>query len=338
MRALVVTMILAASACSGSQPDKQAPAPAALVQLGRAAQGAVQETVTVYGSADRGASANAVLSAPAEAIVEAILAPVGTQVRAGQVIARLKPSSTVQLDLVRASTDARTAQLALARAQRLRADGLVGNAEVESARAAAQTASATLRSLNSRSDALVLRSPVAGYVQAIASSPGDLVALGAPVATIARTGDLRGRFGLDPALARRVPRGASVRATPSAGGAMVALPVLSVDPTVDAQTRLASLYVSIPQATGIGAGEALTGELVVAESSRAVTMPYSALLDDGGQPFVYVVVGGVAHRRDVEIGASTGDLVQVRRGLRPGEMVVISGTTALDDGMKVRLR
>lgn len=328
---------LAVSACSKPTEDA-APTPTALVRLAPAERGAVRETVTLYGAAENAVGGNAVLSAPAEAIVEAVDAPVGTAVRVGQVVVRLRSSATVQLDLARASSDARVAQLALARAGRLRGDGLVGNAEVESARAAAATAQATLASLTRRSGSLILRAPVSGYVQTIANSPGDLVAAGAAVATIVRAGDLRGRFGVDPALARRIPAGATLRVTPSGGTTPIAAPVLSVDPVVDPQTRLASVYVRLPGAAGIGAGETLSGELRVSPPGDALTIPYGALLDEAGQPFVFVVARGAAHRRDVAVAPGDGQRVQVTKGLRPGELVVTQGGTALEDGMKVRTK
>lgn len=332
---LAATLLL--SACSKPAAEKT-PVPVALVKVAPVEQGTVRETVTLYGAAESGAGASAALSAPAEAIVVAIDAPVGTAVRAGQVVVRLRPSATLQLDIARVSSDATTARLALARAQRLRADGLVGNAEVEAARAAAGTAQATLTSLTQRSAALSLRAPVSGFVQAVASSPGDLVAAGFAVATIAKAGNLRGRFGIDPALARRVPAGTSIRISPSGGGEPFGVPILSIDPVVDPLTRLASVFVGIPDSAGIGAGETLSGELLVSASADALTIPYGALLDEGGQPFVYLVAGGVAHRRDIKVGPGGGDRVPVTEGLKPGEVVVTQGGTALEDGMKVRTR
>lgn len=337
MKARILLLAAAALSACSKPPEEAATVPVALVKVAVAEQGAVRETVTLYGSAENGAGGNSVLSAPAEAIVTAIDAPVGTPVRAGQIVVRLRPSATVQLDIARVSSDATTARLALARAQRLRADGLVGDAEVEAARAAAGTAQATLASLTARSGSLNLRAPVAGFVQTVANSPGDLVAAGTAVATIARAGDLRGRFGVDPALARRVPRGTSIRIAGS-GGAPFGVPVLSVDPVVDPQTRLASLYVGIPAAAGIGAGETLSGELLVSSSGNALTIPYGALLDEAGQPFVYVVERGVAKRRDIVVSPGSGDRVPVTGGLKPGEIVVTDGGTALEDGMKVRTR
>jgi RND family efflux transporter MFP subunit len=337
MRDLLLASALLLSGCSGA-PTEPTPDPVALVGLARVQAAPVEETVQLYGTADAGTAGSAILSAPEEAIVSAIEATVGSAVGRGQVVVRLTPSPTARLDLARAASDARAAQLAFARAQRLRADGLVGNAEVESARAAAESAGATQSSLAARTGSLTLRSPVAGYVEAIAAGPGSLVAGGTPIVTIAKAGDLRARFGIDPALARDAPGGAVVRVTPSGGGAAFAVPVLSVDPYVDPQTRLASVFVRVPEAAEIGAGEPLSGTLLVKGGGNAPSIPYSALLDEGGQPYVYVIVGGRAHRRDVTPGPVTGDRVAIVQGLRLGELVVVQGGTALEDGMRVRTR
>ena len=338
MRRVMLALSLVLGACSAGSPEEKAAEPVALVKLARAQPAPVEEKVQLYGVADPGAGGNVVLSAPEEAIVAAILVHEGSPVTGGQLVVRLAPSPASRLDSVKASADARAAQLAYARAQRLRADGLVGNAEVESARAAAQSAGAAVSSLTVRNRALALRTPVYGRVESITAAPGSLVSPGTAIVTIARAGDLRGRFGIDPALARHIPRTASVTVVPSGGGAPISAPVLSVDPFVDPQTRLASLVVRLPAAAGIGAGEPLSGELSVAGNSSAPTVPYAALLDDGGQSYLFVVVAGHARRRDVTPGPGNGAKVVITSGLKPGELVVIEGVTALEDGMRVRTR
>lgn len=338
MRLFASALLLALAACSGSATEEKAPEPVALVKLAKAEPASVAEKVQIYGVAESGAGGSAVLSAPQEAIVTAVEIPVGSAVGRGQVVVRLAPSASARLDLVKAEADARAAQLALARAQRLRGDGLVGNAEVESARAAAQSAGATRANLAVRANALALRSPVSGHVESISAGPGSLVAPGTAIAAIAAAGDLRGRFGVDPALARRIPRGATVSIASSGGGGSFSVPVLSVDPFVDPQTRLASLFVRLPAAAGIGAGEPLAGEVQVAGAGAAPTIPYAALLDEGGQSYVFVIVDGHAHRRDVTPGASNGERVAIVSGLKVGELVVVEGGTALEDGMQVRTR
>lgn len=336
--ALTLAILLAACGSGEDAADSEAK-PVALVALAPAQQGAVDETLTVYGAVEAGAMGKHVLAAPAEATVVAIEAPVGTRVAAGQVVVRLAPSPTSKLDYAKAATDAATAQAAYARAQRLRADGLVSDADVETARAAAKSAAATRANLGARNGALTLRAPAAGFVESVASAPGDLVAPGTAVASIAGSGDLRARFGIDPAQASRVRPGMVLRVTPPSGIAFSA-PVLSVDPVVNSATRLAALFVNVPAGSGIGTNAALSGQLDLGSTNgaAALTIPYAALLDDAGQPYVFVVARGIAHRRDVETGPVSGDRIVIVKGVKPGEKVVTEGGTALEDGMQVRTK
>ena len=338
IRNTAIVIVLLLSACSGSSGDEQAPPPDALVTLGQAEKGAIAPTVTLYGVAEISPAGQHVLSAPAEAVVKSIDAPVGTPVRRGQVVAQLSESPTTRLDLVKAMSDARVADLAYARAQRLRADGLAGNAEVEAAHAASLSADATRDSLIGRSESLKLRAPAAGYVATVTSSRGDVVAAGSAVATIAQVGEIRAHFGIDPTLVRQVGPGASLMISPSAGGAPLRSRILSVSPVIDPQTKLAAVFASIPADAGLNAGVPLTASLALKSANETLTVPYSALLNDGGQPFVFVVVDSIAHRRDVAVGASGGDRIVVVNGLSAGDAVVTQGGTAVDDGMKVRVK
>ena len=337
IRYLLLSTSVALAGCSSNAPADTTPQdPVALVSLTRASTGGVAETQTLYGAIELGADNQFTLSAPAEATVASLIRPAGSAVSRGQAVIALKASPTTQATYAQYAAVARSAQQAYERAKRLRADGLVSDAEVESARAAAAGAAAQARALSAQTAGLVLRSPGAGYVQSIAVNPGDLVAAGATVATIARAGDLRAKFGIDPVLVSKLSRGKGISIARAGGGSAVTVPIASVDPSADPQTRLASIYVRVPAGLGIGAGQTLTGQVTLAQSDAGVTIPYPALLDEGGQPYVYVVDKGVAHRRDVVAGASDGKSVAITSGVKASELVVTAGGTALEDGMKVR--
>jgi RND family efflux transporter MFP subunit len=338
IRALAPGLLLALTACSsGSQ--NQDPIPVALVSLAVAQQGNVAQTVMLYGAVERGAEAQYTLAAPAEATLMAVPAPVGAAVARGQLVARLRPTPTTQADLASARVAAQTASAALARAQRLRSGGLASDADVESARSAAETARARLLSLSRQASGLDLRSPGPGHVERVAFNPGDIVSAGATVAVIAHAGgSLRARFGVDPAIARRLASGATLTISPSAGGQRFSTPIISIDPTVDPQTRLASVFSRVPPKADVGPGQPLSATVAVAHSGTAVTIPYEAILDDGGQPYVYVVTNGVAHRHDVVTGPSSGDRIAITKGVSTGDKVVVQGGTAVEDGTRVRTR
>lgn len=338
MKRMMWIAALACGGCSGGSTNEATPAPTALVALAPVEQGALSQQVTLYGVAEGGAGAKIALTAPAEAIVAQIVAPVGSRVGAGDVVAQLSAAPTTRLDVAKASADARAADAAYARAKRLRADGLVGNAEVDSARAAATSADVTRASLAGRAGSLTLRARAAGFVESVPVNIGDLVQAGAVVATITRPGDLRAHLGADPAVARALRTGTPVRIEATAGRAAFTVPIQSVAPIVDPVTKLAAVFAQLPAEAGLGVGETLSGTVAISHTGNALTIPYTALLDDGGQPYVFVVARGVAHRRDVAVGATEGDRVAIIKGVRPGELVVTQGGTAIDDGMKVRTK
>ncbi|MBK7271405.1 MAG: hypothetical protein IPI07_18460 [Flavobacteriales bacterium] len=67
-------------------------------------------------------------------------------------------------------------------------------------------------------------------------------------------------------------------------------------------------------------------------------IPANALIGSTLQPEVYVVQDGIAKRRTIVTTATSGGLVAVAEGLKPGDIVVTSGFISLADGMPVRYR
>ncbi len=68
------------------------------------------------------------------------------------------------------------------------------------------------------------------------------------------------------------------------------------------------------------------------------TVPATAVLNDKGQPVVYVVDGGTAHKVAVKTGAEDdGGRIEIRGGLDGTEQVVAGGGGALSDGAPVRV-
>ncbi len=331
-----VTLLLSLVGCSGETEDPATAAPTALVTLASAVLGDVAETAIVYGEASAGPASERALVAPVESIIVTIQAPLGARVEAGQAIVTLRPSPVSALATAQASNDAAQTQAAFARAQRLRVDGLMSDADVESARAAAAGAAALRASLTRRTAELTLRAPTAGTVQMLGGSAGDLLAAGTPVVRLAMSTGVRARFGIDPALARVLKPGADIQISPAAETAGFKVQVASVDPVADPQTRLAALYAPLPAQANIARGEILRGSVTVELHSQVVTVPYAALLDDGGEAYVFVIEDEVAKRQVVTTGAEENGLIEIRSGLAAGAQVVISGGTSLEDGMPVR--
>lgn len=333
---LVLSALLLASCGKGGGEENASDEPVAEVRVATATVGSSDGAIVAYGATEAGPGANHSLVAPAEAIVDTVWAPTGTAVSAGQAVVSLRPSRTSRLENAKAISDVQAANAAYARALRLRKDGLASDADVEVARSAAASARAAVANMGIGAG-VTLRASVAGTVQGLTAKPGDQVPAGTTIATIVGRGDLRARFGVDPAIAPRIHPGTTAQIELAGGSTPVTVPVVGVDPNVDATTRLASVFVRVPSGFSLAAGEPLRATVQVGATGQGISIPYSALLDDGGRSYVFVVQKGVAKRVDVSPGNSNGDTVQILKGLKPGDQVVTEGGTALDDGMKVKI-
>ena len=338
MRQMLIFSIMLLAGCSkgGTADESSADQPVAEVRVAVATLGSNEGVITAYGATEAGPGASHSLIAPAEAILASVAAPTGTSVGAGQAVVSLLPSRTSRLDSAKALSDAQVANAAYARALRLKADGLASNADVETARSAAIAARAAVANTG-MGGGITLRASVAGTVQGLTAKPGDQIPAGTTVATIVGRGDVRARFGVDPTIVSRIQPGAAVQIQPAGGGSPITAIIVGVDPSVDATTRLASVFVRVPAGLGIAVGVPLRATIQVGATQQGIIIPYSALLDDGGRSYVFVVTKGVAKRVDVSPGNTAGDLVEISKGLQPGDQVVTEGGTALDDGMKVHV-
>ncbi len=335
MKRIGLLLLLAVAACARSEGDADIK-PVASVTTVMVTSGSADQTLAVYGAAEFSPDAERSLTAPVEAILTKVLAPAGTRVTAGQVVAVLRPTPASALDLGKAQTDAAAADAASARALRLRAAGLASDAEVETARATAQTADAAAQSLKARSGAaLLLKAPAAGVVESLVVEAGAVAAQGAVVARIGSLDGLRIRLGVEAGKAVGLRPGLTVRLTSLSGGVVHDGTVLAVDPRLDPQTRLAAVYVRAP-AGAFAPGEPVQGQIVLGQHRGVPLIPRAALVYEGEQPYVFTVKEAAGHRRNVSLGAESGDAVEVTAGLVAGERIVVDGAAALEDGMAIR--
>lgn len=68
---------------------------------------------------------------------------------------------------------------------------------------------------------------------------------------------------------------------------------------------------------------------------NAVAVPLSVLVDKGGERIVFVENDGVTYARTVSIGVIEADRVQITSGLKPGERLIVTGQTEVEEGMRV---
>jgi membrane fusion protein (multidrug efflux system) len=82
-------------------------------------------------------------------------------------------------------------------------------------------------------------------------------------------------------------------------------------------------------------GMFVRAQLVKRVIHDAVAVPLFTVIKSEDQKFVFVEKDGVAKKQPVELGIMEDWLVQITKGLSPGNRVVIEGHRDIDDGHKL---
>jgi len=96
---------------------------------------------------------------------------------------------------------------------------------------------------------------------------------------------------------------------------------------VDPESRRIAVILEVSNEDGaLRIGQSLFARLGKGKAEALVSVPVSAIVDDGGRPVVFVQRDGESfERRPVRTGAAAGNYVQVVEGLKAGDRVVSRG-------------
>ncbi|WOD41498.1 efflux RND transporter periplasmic adaptor subunit [Nodosilinea sp. E11] len=216
----------------------------------------------------------------------------------------------------------------------------LSRAEVESAEAGVRSQQAVIDRLQTQLTQTTVRAPVSGTVAERLATVGDVSATGSPIVTLIQNNQLKLAAEVPQAQLDRVAIGAPVTITSNADGRLqLQGTVQSIDPVVDAATRVATVNVSLPPSDLLRPGIFLRGEITTS-SRQGLTIPATALQPqpDGNTQVFVLGEGNVVTARTVDLGnriAASGDQaarVEILQGLQSGEQVVTSGVGFLQDG------
>lgn len=326
--------------------------------------GEISEVVTLVGALRALQTVN--VTPRVNGRVVEMLVDIGDRVRAGQTIARLDDDelqqqmqqSNASLEVARAVVQQRELELKnldaiLQRTRGLRESGLisdeqldqaqtrydVGQAQLNLASAQLLQAEASTRELQIRLEQTDIQSPISGWVGRRFVDVGALLNSSTPVATVIDLDAVK--------LVANVSERDLVKLQPGAVGDVYvdALPgevftgtVERVSPLLDSQTRTAEAEILVPNEHGHLRAEMFARvDLELANKRDALRVPREAVVVRGTEQGVYVIVDNVAMFREVGLGLSEADWIEVTSGLTEGEMVVTQGSNLLKDGDHIRV-
>jgi len=280
------------------------------------------------------------------------LVEVGQTVDLGQPLATLDEIDLkLQAEQAEAELRAATGVLAQAgaaeqRAKDLRAKGWATDAQLDSAKAAADEARARLnraeRSVELTNNSLSYATLVAdtrGVVTATMIEPGQVVAAGQAAIRVARLGEKEAVVAVPETLLNRAKSGVATVTLWSDANRKYAAKLREVAPSADPATRTYLAKFSLPDVgEDVSLGMTATLTLSDRETERVARLPLSALYSQGGDPSLYVVDDkGAISLRPVAVKSYDSNCVVISSGVDEGAKIVVLGVQKLDPTQKVRV-
>jgi HlyD family secretion protein len=78
-------------------------------------------------------------------------------------------------------------------------------------------------------------------------------------------------------------------------------------------------------------------DIIISEKSDVLLVPITAVIEDGDETFVWLVEGGKARKRTVEVGVSSVNETEIIKGLDSGEVVVTRPPIKIEEGSKLKI-
>lgn len=266
-----------------------------------------------------------------------VLVEEGQAVRAGQVLVRLDPDRA-RLQAAQSAAQLRKLEANYSRSLQLSKEQLISANDLDQLKYDLENARAVNRLANLELSYTNVTAPISGVVASRDIKPGNFVQINSPIFRIVDTSRLEATLNVPERELSTLKPGLPVRLQVDAlPGQSFTGEVDRVSPAVDTGSGTFRVVCSFEGGGLLQAGMFSRISIDYDQRKDALVIPRNALLEDGGEPAVFVVRDGKAQRAAIQLGYDDAGSVEVRSGLRQGDAVVVAGKAALREGSAVQV-
>jgi HlyD family secretion protein len=243
---------------------------------------------------------------------------------------------------VRAEKLLKMAAVSTGQAEQLRATATAATAKVNSARQAILANDADVKVVDAQIDDLnlklartAIKTPVGGIVSGRNAKIGAIaVGSGDPLFTVIRDNavELKGDVAEGDIL--KLQPGQIVHISIAGTSTRVDGKVRSIDPVVDATTRLGTVKIIVDNPDVVRIGMFASAEVIISER-KVLSLPLTAVTADKGGMYVRKIKDNIVRISKVETGVQDGDFIEIAKGLSMGDVVVEKAGAYVRDGDRI---
>ncbi len=339
--AVLLPCLLLLSACKGGDGEAQAKAgekkeaEAVPVEVAKASRRAVAASYT--GTAPLEPVAESQVVAKTSGVALNVMVEEGQQVRAGQTLVRLDAARS-ELQEAQTAAQLRKLEANYARAKQMADQKLLSANDNDQIRYDLENIRASNRLARLEVSYANVEAPISGVIASRSIKTGNFVQINTPIFRIVDTSRLEATLNVPERELVTLKAGLPVHLVVDALPGKVFTGVVDrVAPVVDSGSGTFRVVCAFKGDGLLQPG--MFGRMKIAYDQRAdaLVVPRVALLEDEGDPAVFVVNGKKTKRVPVKLGYIDGAWAEIRQGVKEGDQVVTAGKTALREGSEVQV-
>ncbi len=262
----------------------------------------------------------------------------GQRVQEGDILARIDKRD-YENALASSRASYQVAQASRKRLEKLYTEKIGTQSQLDDSIAKVRTSKAAMDNAALALERCAIRAPFDGVVNRFHIEAGQYLAIGDPVAEILQINRVKIEVGIPESDVDKVRRLEQFRVKIDAlGGRTFPGTRHYLYKNSDNFARLYNLEIAVDNPNGEILPDMFTRvEIVKTEVTNGLGVPLYTLINRKDTHALYVVTDGVARLTPVETGIQDGWQVEIRKGLKPGDQVVVVGQRQIDDGEAVNV-
>jgi len=196
----------------------------------------------------------------------------------------------------------------------------VGNKQVSTAFAAVKQALGALRAAQASYEETLIRTPIAGVVNAMYLHEGEYVGVGNPAAVVANNDALEISAYVTEEHAKRIAIGDIVQIDGERAGT-----VARIAPAIDPITKKIEVKITVSKKASVANGDTVRIALATVSPQETVSeifLPLRSIRFTGDNAAVFRVIDGILVEQEIELGEIRADTVEIVSGITPEDSIV----------------
>ncbi len=263
--------------------------------------------------------------------------PEGKIVGKGTVIARINDAD-LQAQLKKSEVQLEIAELSEQRLRKLLAVNGVNQADYDLALNQVNSLKADMEITRALIEKTVVTAPFTGRVGLRQISNGAFVTTSTIIATMQETNQLKVDFNVPEEYIEYVKIGSTVDVAVDKGdGTLIQARIVATEPQVDVTSRNITVR-GVLSKNSVSPGSFAKVYLRMGEVRKRIQIPSNSIIPEAKAKKVILVRKGLAEMVEVETGVRQSSLIEISKGISPGDTVVVSGVLFARPGRPVNIR